>query len=77
MVRENFERSLHAFVRRRPFKPFNAELVSGSEVRIEHPDALVFRGGVAVYVDTSGQPTIFDHEGVSRLFDATGEAESV
>ena len=44
-----------------------SELVSGYHLTIEHPEALVFRAGVAVYIAPNGEVTIFDHEGVSRL----------
>jgi hypothetical protein len=67
MDAEAFEKSLRAFVRRRPFQSFVVELVSGARVEVDHPEALVFRGGVAIYVDPSGQPTLFDHHGVSQL----------
>ena len=67
MVAETFERSLRGFTRRAPFRPFDVELVSGGRFTVDHPEALVFRGGVAVYVAPNGTPTLFDHEGVSRL----------
>jgi hypothetical protein len=71
MTRENFEQLLRAFQRRRPFRAFTVELVSGPRVAVDHPEALVLRGGVAVYIISKGIPTLFDHEGVS---DIVGEA---
>ena len=44
------------------------ELVSGDRVEVDHPEALVIRGGVAVFVNAAGAPVIFDHEGVSQVF---------
>lgn len=67
MDRSAFERSLRAFARRVPFRSFTVELVSGTRFEVDHPEALVFRGGVAVYVDATGNPTLFDHESVSQL----------
>ena len=67
MTRENFERSLAAFWRRKPFRPFVVELVSGDRIKVDHPEALVLRGGVSVYVSADGTPALFDHEGVSQL----------
>lgn len=76
MVKENFERSLRAFARRTPFKPFVVELVSGSTIKVDHPEALVSRGGVAVHFDVQGAITLLDHESVSRLVDSVNQAES-
>ena len=67
MERDAFEGSLRAFVRRTPFHPFIVELVSGGQLQVDHPEALVFRGGVAVHFNRDGIPTLFDHEGVTRL----------
>lgn len=72
MQSEAFERSLRAFSRRVPFQPFEVELVSGSRFTVDHPEALVFRGGLAVYIAPDGTPTLFDHEGVSQLSGANG-----
>ena len=50
MIAENFDRTLRAFQRRTPFQPFTVELVSGTRIQVDHPEALVFRDGVAVFV---------------------------
>ncbi|MCG8584584.1 MAG: hypothetical protein MI757_07725 [Pirellulales bacterium] len=67
MTSSNFERVLSAVHRRTPFRPFTVELVSGTQIVVDHPEALVMRGGVAVYLSKEGVPTLFDHEGVSRV----------
>jgi hypothetical protein len=41
--------------------------VDGSDITVDHPEALVLRGGVAVYISAGGDPTLFDHRSVSRL----------
>ena len=76
MLPENFARTLRAFHRRTPFRPFTAELVSGTRFEVDHPEALIFRGGVAVYLSPEGTPTLFDHESVSRLIGEKNEAAS-
>jgi hypothetical protein len=43
-------------------------------VQVDHPEALVVRGGAAVYLNASGSPVIFDHEGVSQIFASTNES---
>jgi len=67
MTTENFDRSLRAFQRRSPFKAFTVELVGGHRFQVDHPEALVLRDGVAVFVAKGGVPVLFDHEGVSQI----------
>ena len=76
MKREEFERVLRAFQRRAPFRPFTVEFVSGERVSVDHPEALVLRAGVAVYIDPDGVPTPFDHEGVSEVVGGAREAST-
>jgi hypothetical protein len=73
MAVDNFVRSLRAFQRRTPFRPFTVELVSGYRFQVDHPEAMVLRDGVAVYIAPGGHPTLFDHEGVSQLFDESAQ----
>jgi hypothetical protein len=70
MVESNFQQALEAFLRRRPFRPFTVELVSGNRFTVDHPEALAMRGAVAVYIDRDGKYTLFDSTGVSRLTEA-------
>jgi hypothetical protein len=67
MTIDHFERTLRAFQRRAPFKPFTVELVSGSRFQVDHPEALILRSGIAVYLAADGTPTLFDHEGASQV----------
>lgn len=67
MERDAFERSLRASVRRTPFPPFIIELVSGTPIRVDHPEALVSRASTASYFDKEGIPTLFCHDGVARM----------
>jgi hypothetical protein len=64
---EHFERTLRTYQRRRPFKPFKVALVNGDRFQVDHPEALVLRDGVGVFVAAGGIPTLFDHEGVSQV----------
>ena len=74
MVAESFDQALRAYQRRKPFQSFTVEFVSGDRIEVDHPEALVVRGGIAVYVSAQGVPTLFDHESVSRLIGDTAEA---
>jgi hypothetical protein len=62
-----FERSLRAFQRRTPFRSFVVALVNGDRFQVDHPEALVLRDGVAVFIAAGGVPTLFDHTSVSQL----------
>jgi len=67
MTPENFDRTLRVFQKRAPYSPFPVELVSGGSIQVHHPEALVFRDGVAIFVAKGGFPVIFDYEGVSQI----------
>jgi hypothetical protein len=67
MTNQHFERTLRAFQRRTPFRPFTIALVNGDRFQVDHPEALVLRDGVAVFVAAGGIPTLFDHESVSEV----------
>jgi hypothetical protein len=77
MEAENFERTLRAFKKRAPFHPFTVALENGDKFEIDHPDALLIRDGIAVYVAPGGIPVLFDHEGVSQVVgDLMGQANA-
>ena len=71
MTSDDFERTLRAFRQRTPFQPFTVELVYGERFLVDCPEALALRGGVAVFIDADGTPTLFDYENVSQI---TGDA---
>lgn len=64
---EHFDRTMTTFKRRIPFQPFTVALVNGDRYEVDHPESVVVRDGVAVYVAPGGFPVIFDHEGVSQI----------
>jgi len=74
MTSEHFQTTIRAFQRRVPFQAYFVELVSGDRVRVDHPEALVIRGGVAVFVSADGAPAIVDHEGVSQVIATPADA---
>jgi hypothetical protein len=67
MTSDHFERTLRAFQRQTPFRPFTVKLVTGSRFQVDHPEAMVVRSGVGVFVAVDGTPTLFDHEGVAKI----------
>lgn len=67
MDAQNFDGTMQAFKRLVPFRPFTVALVNGDRFEVGHPDALVVREGVAVYLGPGGIPVLFDHESVSQV----------
>lgn len=67
MKPEHFERVVQAFQKTAPFRPFAVELKSGTRIEVDHPEALIFRGGVAVYLSANGTPAMFDYDGVAQV----------
>ncbi len=72
MTPEHFEKALQAFQRRRPFRSFSVHFASGEHIEVDHPEALIIRSGVGVYLSAAGVPTLFDHESVSEVVGETG-----
>ena len=67
MDRETFDTTILSFKRRTPFRPFTLSLVNGDRLEIDHPDALVVRDGVGLFVGPGGVPAVFDYEGVAQV----------
>ncbi len=72
MTTEHFDKTLQACQKRHPFRSYMVRFVSGEHIDVDHPEALVIRAGVAVYLNSKGVPTLFDHESVSEV---VGEVE--
>jgi hypothetical protein len=74
MTPENFGQILSAFNRRRPWRPFTLELVNGSRIEVNHPEALTLalKGTVITFRSTTKLHTVFECAGVIRFLDATG-----
>ena len=73
MTAGHFERVVRAFQKRAPFRSFQVELVSGSRFVVDHPEAMVLRAGVAVFLSAAGVPTLFDNESVAQITDAADQ----
>jgi hypothetical protein len=76
MTEANFQNALQAFARRRPFKSFLVELVSGDWFVVDHPEALAMRGAVAVYINPDGQYSLFDASTVSQMTEMLDRASA-
>jgi hypothetical protein len=71
MTEKHFEKTLREYQKRTPFRSFRVRFVDGEYIDVDHPEALITRGGVAVYLAADGTPTLFDHEGVSAVVGRT------
>lgn len=67
MDRGDFDNSIRTFKHRSPFRPFTLAMVNGDRLEIDHPEAVVVRDGVGLFVGPGGVPVVFDHEGVSQV----------
>lgn len=70
MTVENFEGLLEAFLTRRPFRVFTVELHNGNRFEVDHPRAIAYRDGHAMYAAPGYVPIYFDHEGVVQIINA-------
>jgi hypothetical protein len=72
MTQKDFQKVLTAFCKRSPFRPFTLELLNGSRVEVNHPEALRQQGDLLIYKSTSGIQSVFGYESVIRFIDSTG-----
>jgi hypothetical protein len=72
MTAEHFDKTLRAYQKLKPFRSFRVRFVSGEQVDVDHPEALVVRAGIAVNISRDGTPTLFDHESVSEVIGDAG-----
>ena len=71
---EEFENQIEEFKSRRPFEPYLLRFEDSGYVLVDHPEALIFRGGRIVYVDPAGRTTFSTPDGVTRVEDV-GQVE--
>jgi hypothetical protein len=69
MNQANFEKARRAFMRRHPFLPLIVESNNGDRIRIPHPEALVMRGPIAMFIGPDSAVKLFDGESITQLTD--------
>ena len=67
MTAENFELAIDVMRRSVPFQPFTIALTNGDRLEVDHPEALMVRGTLAIFFAPEKIPQLFDHEGVAQL----------
>jgi hypothetical protein len=73
---DNFMAILDRLRQRQPFRVFTVELLGGERFEVDHPNALIARDGVAVFLAPGGVPHWFDHDSALRFIGAGNEAEA-
>ncbi|MEK6258462.1 MAG: hypothetical protein AABP62_07555 [Planctomycetota bacterium] len=74
MTADQFEQLLEEFLSRRPFRPFLVELSTGERFEIDHPRAVVLRGGFAVFLGPGTKIHYFDNDSVVQFIDESHAA---
>ena len=69
MTHDNFAWALRLFSRRRPFLPYVVELNTGFRLVVLHPEALMLRRELAVFVRRDYFTRLFDAASVTQLSD--------
>lgn len=76
MTADNFDALLRGLRDMRPFRVFTVELMSGERFEVDHPDAIVIREGVAVFMAPGAIPHWFDHESLNQVIGASSSSLS-
>jgi hypothetical protein len=74
MTADHFEEVLDALTSRRPFKPFTVELHGGERIESDHPGAILWSSGNAIFRAPGGTLVFFDHDSVNKITDAPAHA---
>ena len=70
MTERELEASLRAYCRRRPFRPFLLEFLSGVQVVIDHPEGVgALANQIWLYRGPKGAQSLFPCASVCRLLD--------
>ena len=70
MTDEELEAALRTYNRRRPFRPYLLEFVSGIQVRIENSEAIARFNKLWLYRGPQKSQSLFPSSSVCRLLDA-------
>jgi hypothetical protein len=66
---EAFQRALRSFSNRRPFVPFEIELVSGDSFAVRHPEAVMIRGNLVLFTQPDRSQRLFDSSSIAQFRD--------
>jgi hypothetical protein len=69
MTADEFTSALRAFARRRPFRRFLIELISGDRLLVGHPEGILSRETLFLYRNPDGGFRVFAATSVCQLID--------
>jgi hypothetical protein len=75
MTADHFDDVYEAFRSIRPFRIFTIGLHGGRRFEVDHPDALIFREGVAAFLAPGGVSVLFDHDSVNQIIGAPANTD--
>jgi hypothetical protein len=71
MTHATFRRSLRAFCRRTPFRPFVIQFVTGEDLTSGHPEAVMLYKRVAIATEPDRRQRLFDSYSVCQLLEVS------
>ena len=69
MTPSAFRSALDRFAKRRPFKPFVIELMTGQRLTVRHPEAVEFGRTLAAFIAPTRHVRLFDSFSVCQLLE--------
>jgi hypothetical protein len=72
MTPANFRHVFNALNKRRPWQPFTLELVSGSRIEVNHPEAVTCGTELIAVRSSSGHNSYLEYTSVVRFVSVTG-----
>lgn len=73
MAPDNFDAMMQQLLHRRPFQMFTVQLMTGEQFQVDHPDAVAFKAGAAVFIGPGKRFYWFDNNSVSHFIDQSAE----
>lgn len=69
MIADVFVKALRVYCRRKPFRQFVLEFSNSAQLTIGHPESIVIRNDLVVYLAPNSLYQLFDASSVLRLID--------
>ena len=76
MTADHFDEIFTELRDHQPFHIFTVELHGGRRFEVDHPQALIIRDGVAVFLAPGGTPIWFDHDSVNQVIGAGANSDA-
>ena len=73
---DTFAETIGLLLDRETFHPFTPVMNDGTQLEVDHPQALAYREGTAMFVGPGGKPHLFNSESVNRVVGCLAEREA-